>query len=74
MTDEQFATVVRVDLVAPARLAGSSSAHTRRWRDRHRCLPSSVAQLRPGNYAAAKAGLIGLTGSLAIPGDRSIAP
>jgi 3-oxoacyl-[acyl-carrier protein] reductase len=67
MSDEDFSAVVRVDLVAPARLAlalhPSMSAGASIVNIASRAALGSFGQ---ANYAAAKSGLIGLTRALAI--------
>lgn len=67
MTDEDFRAVVRVDLVAPARLTEalrpsmSSGAAVVNVASR-----AALGSFGQTNYAAAKAGLIGLTRALAL--------
>jgi 3-oxoacyl-[acyl-carrier protein] reductase len=67
MTDPEFATVVRVDLVGPARLA---DALRPRMPDGGAVVNVSsraaLGSFGQANYAAAKAGLIGLTRALAL--------
>ena len=67
MSDQDFAAVVRVDLVAPARLA--TALHPRMPAGGAVVNIASRAALGSfgqANYAAAKAGLIGLTRALAL--------
>ena len=67
MSDEDFATVIRVDLVAPARLALALGP---RMPDAGSIVNvasrAAFGNFGQANYVAAKAGLIGLTRSLAI--------
>jgi NAD(P)-dependent dehydrogenase (short-subunit alcohol dehydrogenase family) len=67
MTDDDFRAVVRVDLVAPARLALGIQPHMRPGAAVVNVASrAALGSFGQANYSAAKSGLIGLTRALAI--------